>query len=266
MRGKDPAFLFYDGDAARDVSHMNRLERGCYFDLIQAQRKFGGYTVEQARKILGKDFETCWEALELVLSCENGRYFIEWVDVSIKNRVEHSKKQRDRIQNYWNKVKSGEIPRNNPGITTVIPLENENENENENINKDVNESKNENEKKKKKDFLDEILDIWIDEYKKARGIDYVVTNKGKERSALSKILAEAKRRNPKQNSGEVKESCKDFFKNCLDITDKWLFENMNPSIIWSQFNKINQQLSDGKTRRFNAERKFSEIDFTIFDK
>jgi len=158
---RDPAFLFYDGDAARDVSHMNRLERGCYFDLIQAQRKFHGYSMEQVRKFLGNDFESCWEPLKLILSTEikDGKtyYFIEWVRNSIEKREKHSEKQRERIQNYWNEKRKNKdttvIPRNNHGnakedtkqYTKTIPLENENENENENIkNKEEYEEKKEN--------------------------------------------------------------------------------------------------------------------------
>lgn len=132
---KDPAFLFYDGDASRDVSHMNRLERGCYFDLIQAQRKFGGYTAEQARKILGKDFDSCWDALTLVLKQENGIFFIEWMRESILKRKVYSEIQRKRIQNYWDKKKK--IPRYYRGNTTDIPLEDENAIENENVIKDT---------------------------------------------------------------------------------------------------------------------------------
>lgn len=135
---KDPAFLFYDGDAARDVSHMNRLERGAYFDLIQAQRKFGGLTVEQIRKVLGKDFEEVWPALELILfKTETDKFYIEWVQISIENRKQFTEKQRKRIQDYWDDKKknndSNNIPRNNDGITTDIPLENENEIVNESI-------------------------------------------------------------------------------------------------------------------------------------
>jgi hypothetical protein len=63
------------------------------------------------------------------------------VQNSIENRKEHAEKQRKRIQDYWDKkkreeqeeVNSDTIPRNNHGITTVVPLENENENENESI-------------------------------------------------------------------------------------------------------------------------------------
>jgi hypothetical protein len=132
---KDPAFLFYDGDAARDVSHMNRLERGAYFDLIQAQRKFGGYTMEQARKILGKDFEACWGSLELILSIEGDEFYIEWVRNSILQRKEHAEKQRKRIQDYWDKQKqNGDIPRNYHGTSAVLPLEEEKENANEEVN------------------------------------------------------------------------------------------------------------------------------------
>jgi hypothetical protein len=137
---KDPAFLFYDGDAARDVSHMNRLERGAYFDIIQAQRKFQGITVEQARKILGKDFDSCWSALELILNNDNGIYFIEWLRDSINKRKEYSDKQRKRIQDYWNKKDQEQdndidklIPRNNHGNSTVIPHEDEIEDVNINI-------------------------------------------------------------------------------------------------------------------------------------
>ncbi len=91
---KDPAFLFYSADASEDVSHMNRLERGAYFDFIQAQRKFHGITTEQARKILGKDFDEVWPALEMVLSCENDQYFIRWMRDGIKKRAEYAEKQR----------------------------------------------------------------------------------------------------------------------------------------------------------------------------
>ena len=132
---KDPAFLFYDGDAARDVSHMNRLERGCYFDFIQAQRKFHGITIEQVRKILGKDFESCWGALELVLSRDNESYYIEWVRESIEQRKQHAEQQRKRIQDYWDKKKQEiEEPRKFHGISVDIPLEEESEIEDESIN------------------------------------------------------------------------------------------------------------------------------------
>lgn len=88
--GKDPAFLFYDGDAARDVSHMNRLERGCYFDFIQAQKKFGALSLQMIRKVLGSDFESCWEALKICLTYEKDMYYISWLQNSIEKRQKYS--------------------------------------------------------------------------------------------------------------------------------------------------------------------------------
>lgn len=134
---RDPAFLFYDGDAARDVSHMNRLERGAYFDLIQAQRKYGFFTTDQIKKVLGHDFEIVWPALEVVLTkTDTGLLHIEWVTNSSIKRNEYTERQRKRKQEYWDKLRSQELnfnqenskPRLYHGITTEIPLiENENE-------------------------------------------------------------------------------------------------------------------------------------------
>lgn len=87
---KEPAFLFYDGDAAKDVSHLNRLERGCYFDIIQSQRKFGRLSIDLIKRILGKDFDTCWEQVKICLTYENHMYYIEWLDDSIKKRKAYS--------------------------------------------------------------------------------------------------------------------------------------------------------------------------------
>jgi hypothetical protein len=83
---KDPAYLFYDADAARDVSHMNRLERGAYFDIMQAQKKFGKLSMEQIKKVLGNDFENCWNNLSLALIKSATGYYIQWLEDSIEKR------------------------------------------------------------------------------------------------------------------------------------------------------------------------------------
>lgn len=152
MAERDPAFLYYDADVALDVQHMNRQERGCYFDLVQMYRRYRGYTMEQLRKILGTDMESCWNALELVLVLDDvtGKYHIPWLRLALAKRAQSSEIQRERIQKYWDGVRKAEaeaiangetsvkrrkrngnttdIPRNNIGNTTDIPLENENEN------------------------------------------------------------------------------------------------------------------------------------------
>lgn len=117
--GKDPAFLFYDGDAARDVSHMNRLERGCYFDFIQAQKKFGPLTLPVIQKILGKDFQDCWPALKICLTYEEDMYFISWLQISIEKRQKYSE---GRAKNR----KGSKQPKNKEINSTYVPhMENE---------------------------------------------------------------------------------------------------------------------------------------------
>jgi hypothetical protein len=126
---KDPAFLFYDGDASRDVSHMDRLSRGAYFDFMQAQRKFcspndgntvvlpDGLPLDTIKTIFGKDFDSCWSQIRLILVEKNGFYKIGWLDNSITKRTEFCKKQSERVSKRWN----------NHGNTAVLPCENENE-------------------------------------------------------------------------------------------------------------------------------------------
>lgn len=95
MAKQDFCFTYYDGDATRDTSHMNRLERGAYHDLIISQRKFGRLTIDQIKKILGKDFSDCWPSVELVMICKDGKYFIEWLESSIEKMRRQAKHQSD---------------------------------------------------------------------------------------------------------------------------------------------------------------------------
>ena len=134
---KDPAFLYYDGDAAKDVSHMNRLERGCYFDFLQAQRKFGRMQESLIRKILGKDFETCWESLKICLTCVEDMYFIEWLENSTNKRKEYSEsRKRNRTR------QKEENKQDMSNISLLYDKDMENENENRNEIEDSNEIEN----------------------------------------------------------------------------------------------------------------------------
>lgn len=128
---KDPAFLFYDGDAARDVSHMSRLERGCYFDFLQAQKKFGAMKMPQIQKILGKDFEECWPALNLILTYDKDMYYIGWLKDSIEKRQNYSE---SRAKNRKGKNQ----PENKESESTYVnhmEIENANAVENKDSNK-----------------------------------------------------------------------------------------------------------------------------------
>jgi hypothetical protein len=133
MAKEDFCFTYYDGDAARDMQHMDRLTRGAYNDLIIMQRKVGKLEMKHIKMVLGSDFEKCWSGLEFILKADNEKYFIEWVEVSVEKSKENSKKNKKKIEDYWNSEKGKERKKilnsfqNDTMVskknTNVIPLE-----------------------------------------------------------------------------------------------------------------------------------------------
>lgn len=119
MAKEDFCFTYYDGDAARDTTHMNRLERGAYHDLIISIRKFGHLTLDQIKKILGRDFMDCWGAVELIMKIDSdGKFFIDWLETSICKMRAQSKKQSENVTKRYQQH-TNDIPKEQ----TVIPLE-----------------------------------------------------------------------------------------------------------------------------------------------
>jgi len=134
---KDPAYLFYDGDAAKDVSHMNRLERGAYFDILQAQRKFGRLSLEIIKKVLGQDFEKTWEAVKIVLTYVEDKcvFYVSWLEESCLKRQQYCESRRtNRLQSKIKPIKH----MSNTCNTYVEHMEDENDN----VIKDVIKDKN----------------------------------------------------------------------------------------------------------------------------
>lgn len=106
---EDFCYTHYDGDEARDMTHMNRLERGAYTDIRLFQRKVGHLSLDQIKKVLSKDFEECWPAIELVMiQDEAGKYYIEWLENSMQRAKSHSAKQSENGKN------GGRPPKNKP--------------------------------------------------------------------------------------------------------------------------------------------------------
>jgi hypothetical protein len=119
---EDFCYTHYDGDEARDMAHMNRLERGAYTDLRVFQRKVGHLSLDQIKKVLSKDFEECWPGIELVLKQdEDGKYFIEWLENSLQRAKRHSSKQSNNGKNGGRPPKNK--PKQNPDETQTKPNE-----------------------------------------------------------------------------------------------------------------------------------------------
>jgi len=130
MAKEDFCFTYYDGDAARDTTHMNRLERGAYHDIVISQRKFGHLTGAQVTKILGRDFDECWPAIELIMIKDaDGKFFIEWLDRSILKMQAHSKKQSENRKGKTKINQTG--TKQEPTLNQTQPLEDGDGNGNE---------------------------------------------------------------------------------------------------------------------------------------
>lgn len=96
MAKSDFCFTFYDGDAARDLQHMDRLARGGYYDIVLSQRKFGHLTLDFIKRILGKDFAEIWPQIEIIcVKDEAGKFYIDWLENSEKRATAHSGKQSE---------------------------------------------------------------------------------------------------------------------------------------------------------------------------
>lgn len=127
MAKSDFCFTYYDGDATRDMSHMNRLERGAYTDLIIIQRKFGHLTLDRIKKTLGKDFVECWESISVVLKQDQEQlFYIEWLEISERKAKKHAEKQSENRKGKTNSEPNA--TKQQPNNNQTKPLEDGDEN------------------------------------------------------------------------------------------------------------------------------------------
>lgn len=132
MAKSDFCFTYYDGDATRDMSHMNRLERGAYTDLIISQRKFGHLTLDRIKKTLGKDFNECWESISVVLKQDQEQlYYIEWLEISERKAKKHAELQSEKRKGKTKR--EPDLTKQQPNETKLYPLEDGNGDGYENV-------------------------------------------------------------------------------------------------------------------------------------
>ena len=102
------------------------------------------------------------------------------------------------------------------------------------------------------DFIQQLILQFQEVYLQSRDLEYVITNKGKERTATSKLLNLYKSKNPQSDTKQTLEDLNKYFHACINISDNWLYENMSLPIIINQFNKINNILRNGKKTKSGA--------------
>ena len=188
---------------------------------------------------------------------------------TLKIRNELSQKRSQSVKIRWDKYKENKIDADNTNVlqmnnksnTNVIQLkerkgnerkgkeikEKEKKEEEREISEDenlppsfkgLNLKKEEELLKAKKDFIDDLLGIFAEEYKKARQLDFILINAGKERAGIGKLLKNFRTRNKGKDSEATKKEFHKFFRSCLEIGDNWHYIKMSPNHIASNLNEI----------------------------
>ena len=97
------------------------------------------------------------------------------------------------------------------------------------------------------DFLDLVIEEFKRLYEESNELPYAVINKGKERAATGKLIAQYKIAHPDHNSNETVEGLSLYFDKVVNINDSWLRANMTLPILMSKFNEVNNILRNGKS-------------------
>lgn len=83
---KDPAFLFYPGDWLGGTMTLNRLQKGCYIDILIAQFNDGPLSLEKIRTVLGQD-QANWTVLSSKFKQDsNGLFYNERLAAEVEKR------------------------------------------------------------------------------------------------------------------------------------------------------------------------------------
>ena len=105
--------------------------------------------------------------------------------------------------------------------------------------------------KPERDFIDNLLNLFLVEFKAARNEDYVLVSREKERSAISKLLMHYKTQNPDKNTEETLSDFENIFRQSFTVNDKFLQENISPSMILTKLNFIKTKLKGENYGRQN---------------
>lgn len=146
-------------------------------------------------------------------------------------------KNRDNVKVRWNK-KDTTVYDRIPTDTKHTDIDSDSVIDNDKV-KDIIKKAN-----KSPDFIDSLLECFIKEHG-----SYEIIARGKERNAMSTILKKYKEKYPAATSEETIEGLRAYFKQCINIPDVWLMNNMSPSIIVSKFNEINKILKNGRNSK-----------------
>jgi hypothetical protein len=180
--------------------------------------------------------------------------------------IERTNRARDAAKVRWDKV----LTDNNNENYNANAMQMQNKcNANQNARKvkesKVKESKDKTAAKKPADFIDKILEIFCIEYEKIKGIDYIISNKGKERAAIGKLINLNKEKNPEKKSDEVLLDFTLFFAKCISINNEYLHNVVSPAQILSNINQYKSYINNKDYKNVNKTDYQKRLYLTIDD-
>jgi len=204
------------------LEKLGKQEKPVKTDVLKAQLR------------VGKRLEKCWKFMEEIgiISSNNGETFNKQL-LNFSETYQIKKETTRKKVSEWRKKQT-----DSENVTSYVPVSNLPKVKESKVkeSKGIKEEAN-----KSPDFIDKILDIFIEEHG-----SYEIMAKGKERTAIGIILKKYKSKYPEATSEETIKGLREYFKICINVPDVWLMNNMSPSIIVSKFNEINKILKNGK--------------------
>lgn len=210
------------------------------------------YLDETELQLLAGDFNIEAQELKIIIdySCDIGlfRQRDKWIycpQLDERSKIVFGKRTRDLDSLRSGKGVFGEFPKQKLPETDVSATES--------TQSKAKQSKGKESKGSKKisffdgDKIARVIEAFKESYHEIRGMDYEITNSGKERTAATKLTKLYIKKYPDADPDEIIDGLRTYFDACLEIEDKWLFENMSIPIIVNQFNKINTILRYGKS-------------------
>jgi len=115
---KDFAFLFYVNDWAGGTMGMNRIQRGGYLDLLLYQFNNTCFSLDEARGVLGDDFDIVWRVAERKFTLNsNNMYYNEKMQEVKENRATFCESRRT---NRLGKTKKHKINTRKTSVKQVV--------------------------------------------------------------------------------------------------------------------------------------------------
>ena len=222
---------------------------GLFYTLLEKiakQEKPVKTSVLKSQLKVGKRLEKCWNFMEEIdiISSNNGETFNkQLLNFSEKYQI---KKEKTRIKvSEWREKQTDK-----KDVTSYVPVSNLPKVKESKVKESKGIKKGSEIKisvPSKEDFLDLVIEEFKRLYEESNELPYAVINKGKERAATGKLIAQYKIAHPDHNSNETVEGLSLYFDKVVNINDSWLRANMTLPILMSKFNEVNNILRNGKS-------------------